>query len=177
MTQTETIVWKSVPNYKDRYEVSNTGLVRGWYSGRNKMKEPNILKPILCGNDKRPTYILQDKKMGLKDNMQAGRLVLLTFVGEPEGGQEASHLDGDFHNNCIENLVWETHYENEMRKFEHGTTKAGEKSEFSKLHECDVLEIRRLKEYGLGSKLLSKMFLVTPDTIRKIYRRNTWAHI
>jgi len=43
------------------------------------------------------------------------RLVLLAFSGKPDAGTEASHIDGNKNNNCIDNLLWETPLQNVRR--------------------------------------------------------------
>lgn len=53
----------------------------------------------------------------------------------------------------------------------------GEKSNFSKLIEKDVIEIRKLKLSGEKTASLAKKFNVSDDNIRRIVRMDTWRHI
>ena len=167
--------WKPTPVFGDRYEVSNRGRVRGWVTGGgHRLSKPHY-KSIQRDKDGYPFVVLY-KKSKMK-GYRISRLVLETFCEKPNGKLEASHLDGDKENNCVDNLVWETHYDNEQRKKEHGTYQWGERSGNNKLTELEVLEMRRLRKLGLKLKILSKMFSVTVSTVSFVCRRKTWKHI
>jgi hypothetical protein len=53
----------------------------------------------------------------------------------------------------------------------------GEKTNFAKLKEVDVLMIRNKSSGGEDTKALALVFGVSVDNIRRILRRDTWSHI
>ena len=55
--------------------------------------------------------------------------------------------------------------------------KRGEETNFARLTECDVLEIRKLRELGVSCIELASRFGVVVGTIRFICNRQTWVHI
>jgi hypothetical protein len=108
---------------------------------------------------------------------QVSRLVLMAFVGSPETGAEASHLDGNPLNNALGNLAWETRQENEDHKVEHGTRPMGESQYFSKLTDDRVREIRWLRQCGWKLTELAERYGVYMTTIGKVCSGETWKHV
>jgi len=121
--------WKPIVSYEGLYEVSNLGRVKTFHKGGNYPDLENIpkLKAQTSDQDGYKRVSLYGKSRGLKDNCIAvHRLVLEAFVGPCPEGMESSHIDGDCANNRLENLLWETHLQNNKRKIEHGTALCGE---------------------------------------------------
>lgn len=88
-----------------RYMVSTMGRVKCLdYYGRGKKK---ILKPCLR-NKKGYLSVNIDKK-----RMNIHRLVLESFIPNPEGKPEIDHINTIKTDNRIENLRWVTHKEND----------------------------------------------------------------
>ena len=77
-------------------------------------------------------------------------LVLTVFIGPCPEGMEGCHEDGDFTNNRVDNLRWDTHQENQRDMVRHGTTNfmPGENHPNAKLTEEQVREIRRMYATG-----------------------------
>lgn len=97
-------IWKPIEGTNGMYEVSNTGKVRSLY-GEGRIRE---LKPWNNGGYKRVNLSIDRKKI----NRLVHRLVAEAFIPNPEHKAEVNHIDGDKHNNCVDNLEWTTHYEN-----------------------------------------------------------------
>jgi hypothetical protein len=118
--------WKpiTISGFEGLYEVSNLGRVRSYCGPPNKKETSSIPTLRIQGVDKDgyKRVGLYAKKRGLKPmNVPVHRLVLETFVGPCPQGTEGSHIDGDTANNRLDNLCWESHFDNEQRKNEHGT--------------------------------------------------------
>lgn len=100
-------VWKDIPGYKGKYQVSNRGRVR------------NAARVILKGNKNSKGYQrheLKDSQSRRKNHMTA-RLVLTAFKGYPlRSDYHADHKDGDITNNCITNLRWLSPHKNQIVK-------------------------------------------------------------
>ncbi|MES5383891.1 NUMOD4 motif-containing HNH endonuclease [Mycolicibacterium conceptionense] len=104
--------WRAVPGYEDRYEVSDSGLVRSrigktkplaFYEGPYGHRFVALWRQYHCWRT------------------QVGRLVLAAFVGPCPDGMECCHNDGDAGNNRLENLRWDTHSANVLDCVKHGT--------------------------------------------------------
>lgn len=95
----ESIEWRPVRGLEDRYEVSNTGLVR---------RKPYILKthPSLSGGH-------HQVNLGLRRRSYVHRLVAEAFLDEPEPQRIwINHKNGNPSDNRVENLEWCTPGEN-----------------------------------------------------------------
>jgi len=95
-------IWKPIPGYEGRYEVSNLGRVRSFvrnYAGV-------FLKP---GKASHGYYTVS---LGSKNSRTLHSLVAETFIGPRPAGQEVLHKDGSRTNNCVENLRYGTRSEN-----------------------------------------------------------------
>lgn len=121
MTET----WKDVVGYEGIYEVSDHGRVRthkdkvSWSNRFNtwrywkqrylKDKTPNGRDVRVClWKNGKPKYFL------------VHRLVGFAFIPLVEGKDCINHIDGNPKNNCVENLEWCNHQENNRHAFETG---------------------------------------------------------
>ena len=100
-------IWRPVVGYEGLYEVSNTGRVRSldrYVKGKGyRLHKGKVLSPIknkdgyltvnLCCNGK-----IQHKTIH--------RLVIQTFIPNPDNLPEVNHLDEDKTNNSVDNLEW-----------------------------------------------------------------------
>ena len=105
------------------------------------------------------------------------RLLLETFVGLCPKGMEACHNDGNFQNNKLENLRWDTRLNNIKDSINHGThagLRCGEKANASKLTEQEVKLIRKLyKSKELNQYQLAIKFNVSQSNISRIVSRKS----
>jgi hypothetical protein len=65
-------------------------------------------------------------------------LLLEAFIGPRPPEYEGCHNDGNYDNNALDNLRWDTPAANHADKLRHGTPARGEKHGLSKLTEADV---------------------------------------
>jgi hypothetical protein len=102
------------------------------------------------------------------------RLVCEAFYGIAPEGDEASHLNGDHTDNRAKNLVWESHKENEARKWGHGTMVHGPSHKNSPLSEEDVYLIcNLLRTTNIRIKEIADYFNVSDATVRNINNGKT----
>ena len=96
--------WKKIEGY-EKYEVSNTGLVKSLVK-----KQPVILIPQI---NKKNGYLCVDIYTNKKrKNSTIHRLVANAFIPNIDNKREVDHIDGNRQNNNVENLRWAHHYEN-----------------------------------------------------------------
>lgn len=91
-----------------------------------------FLKPGTSGSPY-PYVFLCDK--GKRKKFYVHQLVMLTFVGPRPAGMEIRHLDGDPTNNCLENLEYGTHSQNNYDIVEHGNHYWANKTHCRRGHE------------------------------------------
>ncbi len=128
--------FKPIPGYEGLYEVSDKGTVRG-------IRRDIIRKPILTANGNYFKVTLS-KNSELTD-FQVSRLILMAFVGEPpEGNLQCRHLDGNSHNNSLDNLTWDSLTENGKDKVSHVPSPINTKNDRSRLLPKIIRSIRNL---------------------------------
>ena len=97
--------YKIINEYPD-YEISNLGNCRR--IGKH------IIKPILCQNGYKQynlSYTNEDGKRKQKQEYQH-RLIGIYHILNPDNKPHIDHIDGNKHNNNIDNLRWVTRSEN-----------------------------------------------------------------
>lgn len=103
-------IWKDIPGYEGLYQVSNLGNVRSL--NYNHTNEIRLLTPENnCGYLR---YQLKGKHYG------AHKLVAMTFITNPNKLTQINHIDGNKHNNMVENLEWCTPKENTIHALQSG---------------------------------------------------------
>lgn len=116
--------WLPIPGHETSYAVSDQGRVKSLQrivvrsDGVEQPVNERILKasPGLAGR-----YLgVMLYASGKGERLAIHRLVARTFLGEPPNGQVVRHLDGDPHNNRLENLAWGTASENMADMARHG---------------------------------------------------------
>lgn len=106
------------------------------------------------------------------------RLVLTVFVGPCPKGMECCHYDGNYGNNALSNLRWDTKKSNAADTERHGRTARGEKTGTSRLTEEEVRAIR--EEYFSDScdqRGLARKYGVCQATIQSIVTYQYWRHL
>ena len=104
-------VWKDIPGYEGKYQISNMGRVKSLPRNEKFCKRPTevILKTFICGSGYQEV-ILKDN--GTRKPKLIHRMVAESFVPNPSGKEEVNHKDGDKDNNRYTNLEWVTPREN-----------------------------------------------------------------
>lgn len=167
--------WRDVIGYEGIYQVSNLGQVRSLdRPGRGRWAKGRVMRPsserhghlhvILC-------------KEGARRTAKIHHLVLEAFRGPCPCGYEGAHRDSDPTNNCLGNLRWATHGDNESDKITHGTTNRGSRHGNLKFSEETVVSIRIRRARGERVRDLAREFGVHRHTIHNIVNQRTWTHI
>ncbi len=164
--------WKDIPGFEGRYQVSSVGKVRSLMNNSlQPRKVPLVLKDRPTGDRYRKVYLSVKNR---RYNFTIHRLVLLTFTGTPNVGQQCAHLNGIRDDNRLENLKWVSPKENAAHKWLHGTQQTGEAAPNVKLSNWDAITILNLhfvhaKGYSEISRLLN---LNPPHVVRIVKGRN-----
>jgi hypothetical protein len=168
-------IWKPVPGYEGRYEVSDLGRVR------------SLDREIICMGEIKGSYVSRKKGRVLRPgpsnyghlSVVLGRgktrmvheLVLRAFVGEPPDKHECCHNNGDPTDNRLSNLRWGTRSENSVDAVKHGSR--------GKLTAAQVREIRqRLATCAHGDQTkLAAEYGVSLCTINSIKFNRIYKHV
>jgi hypothetical protein len=115
------MTWKPIPAYPG-YEASDSGQIRSTRT---------VLKPWMSAGYQTVSL----RRAGVTKKVHVHRLILLTFVGEPDGQLDGCHIDGDRLNNSIENLYWGTRSQNILDQVTHGRHNNARKTHCLRGHE------------------------------------------
>lgn len=86
--------WNNVPGYEGKYQISNTGKVRGRFGELKPQKSwDGYLYVKLCDG-------------AIQKRIKIHRLVALAFIPNPQNFPEINHKDEIKTNNCVDNLEW-----------------------------------------------------------------------
>lgn len=111
-------IWKDILGY-DGYQVSNKGRVRRY---TKKYDEYFVMKLNYNYRTGR-VYIGLTDNNGKRHGISVPRLVAFNFIeGYSDERNTVNHIDGNFQNNCAENLEWVSQSENNQKAFDLGRT-------------------------------------------------------
>ena len=105
-------IWKDIKGYEGLYQISNKGQVK------SKARRGNWKETILKPSETRDHYfVVTLSKNGAQKSRRVNRIVAETFIENPLNKPEVNHIDGDKHNNNVENLEWVTTKENIIHSY------------------------------------------------------------
>lgn len=105
-------IWKDIPGYEGRYQVSNIGHVRSLnYCGKGVV---SLLK-LTTDKDGYHVIFIYSKEQSVRRYrcFRVGRLVGIVFIPNPDNKPEIDHINGIRTDDRIENLRWVTRKEND----------------------------------------------------------------
>lgn len=152
-----------------KYLVSSSGYVLSFKTG----------KPLKCTNHKggylRLGLVLSD---GSDKSLLLHRVIAMTFISNPENKPEVNHIDGNKHNNRVDNLEWVTREENQKHAFLNKlNTNDGVKNSRCLLTEEDVVEIYNRLLLGDKVAIIARDYKVNTSTISNIKRKKNWKEL
>lgn len=178
-------IWRDIRYFEGFYQISNFGRIKSLArvipkisrGGRivNLRLRERFLKP---GDAKGYLFVMLSKN-GKQSRHLIHILVLEHFVSaRPHRKMEGCHNDGNYKNNKLDNLRWDTHKGNHQDRLRHGTSNRGIKNGCAKLTDDCVRSIRSM--YGTGNYLMKDLgviFSVHPVIIRRVVRGLSWKHV
>ena len=112
MINGELIEWRDVYTYGDKYEVSNTGVIRNKNTGK-------IMKPH---KDKKGYLRISLSENNVSVTIKVHRAVAIAFIENPNNLPQVNHKDTNKENNAVWNLEWVTNNENMQHAIRNGLT-------------------------------------------------------
>ena len=172
------MLWRTIPGFDPRYEVSKDGLVRSWIKpgkGGGVAAFPRTLAGTIHHNGY-PIYRLRNE-LGDFQSVYAHQLVLAAFIGPRAAGQVTRHRNGNPRDNQLFNLVYGTNAENHSDREAHGRTAKGSRHGRAKATETLVLEIVDRYRKGEPQMSIAATTGLAQSTISSIVRGETWSAI
>lgn len=156
------MITQEIPGIDPRYQAADTGHIVS-YMG----KTPRILASGLSKSKLYNTVSIL-RVDGTRVNRDVHRMVCEAFHGLPPlPKMQASHLDGNSHDNRPANLLWETPLENLSRKKLHGTDDEGVKNTRAHLTKDNLVEIIALRKLGWTQLAIADKLGVRRTTINR----------
>jgi hypothetical protein len=171
-------IWKDIPGYEGRYQVSDQGRVRSVdrvvQSINHYTRQPfdrhlkgQILRPGRFTSSGHVSVILGHKAWC----SPVHTLVMLAFVGPCPEGMEVCHNNGIASDNRLANLRYDTRSENVKDVVRQSTP---HKNRFTRE---EVLQIRRELAEGVSGSVLAKKYGVSQTSISHLRLGKTYQYI
>ena len=163
-------IWKDIPGYEGRYQVSNEGRVKSF-----ARKEPTIMSQKIDRGYARVG--LRHKSSREQTHYAIHRLVAEAFIPNPGNKPVVNHLDGCKTNNYATNLEWATLSENDVHAYKHGLRKPtnGTINGQSKLTEDAVRNIRKRVANGETQRSVAEDYPISFQTVNDIVLGKRWG--
>ena len=175
--------WKEIKGNREIYEVSSLGNVRT--KDREGARGRHIKGHILIQRDNSNGYLRCVMNVdGKGKSYLVHRLVADLFIPNPNNKPFVNHVDGNKHNNLVDNLEWCTRSENEKHAWKIGlkrdTATKGELHGMHKLSRKNVEYIRNHHVRNGGNMKtgeLARIFNVNSQKITDIVSKRIWRSI
>lgn len=166
-----------INNLETHYIITKDGRVFNTNSERE-------LKPFITNLCKYKSVRIPLGKIGKKrlyKTLLIHRLIALAYIQNPDKKPIINHLDGNKHNNSLNNLEWCTYSENNIHAIETGLRKnfkrKSEDSYFCKHNKKDVVLVCECLQNGESPGSIAKKYGFGKDFIYKIRRKEAWKEI
>lgn len=172
--------WRPVVGHEGLYEVSNEGRVRSlnrviWQYSRHGVLHPHHLRGrVLRGVPTPAGY--RKVQLGARNDRLVHSLVLEAFVGPRPVGQVSCHYNDHKDDNRLANLRYDTEVANVADAKRNGTFRTGPhpRGTAHPLAKLTDRQVARVRRESVSSYALAREFGVTPTTIQKIRRGQSW---
>ena len=162
----------SIKGFEGRYSISISGKIKNDITGY-------ILNPCSLKSGYNSVKFRVDKNK-YKD-FYIHRLIAIHFIPNPENKKEVNHINGNRHDNRIENLEWVTKSENALHAYRIGLNysnpKKGEDWYAANVTNEIVLDIRKMYSEGYRNKDICEKYNLLKSQVSSIAKRRTWKHI
>jgi len=178
-------IWKTVDGFND-YLISNCGRVKT-KSRKIRYLHSVTRKEHFRNTEERFLKVYENNRTGYKfvqlykdkksKNKTIHRLVCENFIDNPKGLRYVNHIDGNKHNNRIDNLEWCTNEYNHKHATETGLKAKGSQVSTSVLNDRCVYAINKLIIKGWNDKDIAELFNVSRSNINFIRNGHIWNQI
>lgn len=153
-------IWKF---FAPDYAVSSLGNIKSFKRGRERLLKPMIVAGGYCQ--------IQLRINGKSKKFLVHRIIAQAFIPNPENKPHVNHINGDKHDNRVENLEWCTQSENLRHAVNIGLIKQGADSPDAVLTSEQVEFIRAVYvpcDLACGQSALARKFGVSKEVIQRV---------
>ena len=157
-------IWKDIKDYEGIYQASSFGNLRSLNYKRTGRVQ--VLKPAMDNKGYLRTALM---KNGVLKTVKVHRVVLQTFVANPENKPQVNHINGIKNDNIVENLEWTDNRQNQIHAINLGLVKQKSGDFHHNTKHCDELVVKIYNEHknGASKRSLLKKYNVN----RNIFKR------
>lgn len=163
-------MWEEIKGWEGYYKISRQGEIFSIRRGR-------MMKVWIPRNKKQYPRVTLSKST-FEKSYTVHRLVAVQFIPNPLAKISVNHIDGNKHNNKVENLEWATISENMIHAVKLGLvtppTASGEAHPLAKLNLVDIEMIKILAQHDFTKTQIAKRFNVHETNIGEIIRGTSW---
>jgi hypothetical protein len=171
--------WRDILGWEGVYRISSRGQVKRIVKPSNSSlvwnQDDKILRPKNCKGG----YLAV--KLSWRDKaatVQVHQLVAAAFLPpKPPGRMEVNHLDGNKHNNAVENLTWTTSAENKLHASRTGLAYRGDLNGQSKVTWDMVRAARRSFLEGAKIEVVRAGLGLSLDQTKRILSGESWVEV
>jgi hypothetical protein len=165
--------WAEVPGTEGRYSVSNLGAVRSNWSDipqRNLTHRKRIEKMTQLRAWVHTTGYMR-VSLGRGAHRYVHRLVAEAFLPNPESLPQVDHIDGNRHNNQVDNLRWVTAKQNSHAGGNRHQWEAQIIANAKRrIHDARRNEYQALIDQGYSLRQIAKLFGTSHSAISAVFR-------
>ena len=173
-------IWKPIDGYEGRYEASTLGRIRSIdfvdHAGRKHAGK------VITQYESPSGYMsVRLFCRGVRYHKTVHRLVATTFIANHENKSDVNHINGDKHDNRIENLEWSTRSENILHSFRVLKRRKGQPPWKGKscpyTRKLTDEQVRAIRKDKRNRSVIANEYGVSKATIYRVLNGECYKHV
>lgn len=163
--------WKDIKNFSN-YQASNLGNIKSKKhnytrkDGISGIRKEKILSNKITDKSKYINVVLKNND-GNPINLNVHSIIAETWILKDDNNLIVNHIDGNKHNNCVDNLEWVTYGNNLKHAYEKSLRFANKKP-------CKIVDSQRCERFYDSVKELSESEDLNYQTVTASVSKDTY---